>query len=61
MKEQNRDHWRMGHISREWLEVQLKASKEAKRQSCVKMYERHLRQLDDSQNVAQMLIESSMG
>ena len=51
----------MGHIAREWLEMQLKASKEAKRQSCVKMYERHLRQLDDSQNMAQMLIERSMG
>ena len=61
MKEQNRDHRLMGHIAREWLEVQLKASKEAKRQSCVKMYERHLRQLDDSQNMAQMLTVSPMG
>ena len=61
MKKENRDNRPMGHIAREWLEVQLKTSKEAKRQSCVKMYERHLRQLDDSQNMAQMLIERSMG
>ncbi len=46
MKKKNRDNRPMGHIAREWLEVQLKASKEAKRASCVKMYERHLRQLD---------------
>lgn len=54
MKEQNRDHWAMGHIAREWFEVQLKASIEARRPSCVKMYERHLRKLDDSQNMAQI-------
>ncbi len=61
MKEQNRDHRLMGYVAQEWLEVQLKASKEAKRQSCVKMYERHLRQLDDSRNMAQMVAESPTG
>ena len=61
MKEENRGNWPMGYIAREWLEMQLKASKEAKRQSCVKMYKRHLLQLDDSRNMAQMFAGSKVG
>ena len=47
MKREHRENRPMCHRARKWLEVQLKASKEAKRPSCVKMYERHLRQLDE--------------
>ena len=61
MKKEIRNNRPMSHIAREWIEVQLKASKEAKRQSCVKMYERHLRQLDDGRNTPQMFTERLTG
>lgn len=52
MREETNGNRPMAHSAREWLEGQLKASKAANRSSCVKMYERQLRQFDDSRSVA---------